>query len=542
MKTLKLSHRASMIMICVVTFITFFVNNHVIEPDIMESRNLITAREMVYDGNWLVPTMNGDLRLEKPPLPTWFAAGAEVLAPDNISAQRFMAGCAALVLILFFWKFAKYILHISPIIPSLILCTCYNFILMARTATWDIYCHAFMMGAIYFMARALLSPGPQWSRLSLSGILIGLSFISKGPVSLYALFLPFIVAFGWMYRPSIKGKILPIGVMILIAVAIGCWWFIYVRIAVPEAFDSVIAKESGSWINHNVRPWWYYWQFFLESGIWSLLLLTSIFVPLFFSKQRTNSQWLFSLTWMLGSLVLLSLLPEKKPRYLLPLLIPASYLMASQIRFWNKTFGINKFSRCESIIFRINAGLLFVVTLVLPVLAWIFAVVPGYMSVGLWILFTIADLGATIILGYAVWRRIPDFMIAGVTVVFLAAVCFAMPSVAKIAGNPDKHSLSLSRNVEELKDIPFYYLDGEPLRIELVYAADKKISPIDLDTIDRVVPCALLSHKEASAILDSLGVSGLQIREIDFYDDNPFPKGSKRYKPDFLYHLTLIKK
>ena len=30
----------------------------------MESRNLITAREMVSEGNWLIPTMNGELRLE----------------------------------------------------------------------------------------------------------------------------------------------------------------------------------------------------------------------------------------------------------------------------------------------------------------------------------------------------------------------------------------------------------------------------------------------------------------------------------------------
>lgn len=56
--------------------------------DIMESRNIITAREMVSDGNWLVPTMNGELRLEKPPLPTWVAGGIEKVFPDSLSAQR----------------------------------------------------------------------------------------------------------------------------------------------------------------------------------------------------------------------------------------------------------------------------------------------------------------------------------------------------------------------------------------------------------------------------------------------------------------------
>ena len=62
---------------------SFFINNGAIFADIMESRNIVTAREMVYDHNWLVPTMNGELRLEKPPLPTWIAAVVEVISPDN---------------------------------------------------------------------------------------------------------------------------------------------------------------------------------------------------------------------------------------------------------------------------------------------------------------------------------------------------------------------------------------------------------------------------------------------------------------------------
>ena len=36
-------------MICI---ISFFINNRVVVPDIMEARNMVTAREMVHDGNW----------------------------------------------------------------------------------------------------------------------------------------------------------------------------------------------------------------------------------------------------------------------------------------------------------------------------------------------------------------------------------------------------------------------------------------------------------------------------------------------------------
>ena len=51
------------LLLSIVCIITFFVNNQVLVPDIMESRNIITAREMARGGDWIVPTMNGELRL-----------------------------------------------------------------------------------------------------------------------------------------------------------------------------------------------------------------------------------------------------------------------------------------------------------------------------------------------------------------------------------------------------------------------------------------------------------------------------------------------
>ena len=74
--TFQISHKQTIWLLAIFVAVTFFANNHVLVPDIMESRNIVTAREMVYDGNWVVTTMNGDLRLENrrcphgpPPLP-----------------------------------------------------------------------------------------------------------------------------------------------------------------------------------------------------------------------------------------------------------------------------------------------------------------------------------------------------------------------------------------------------------------------------------------------------------------------------------------
>lgn len=60
--------------ICFFTAVMLLPNLHVMDVTIMEARNFISAREMVQDGHWLLTTMNGEARYQKPPMPTWITA------------------------------------------------------------------------------------------------------------------------------------------------------------------------------------------------------------------------------------------------------------------------------------------------------------------------------------------------------------------------------------------------------------------------------------------------------------------------------------
>src|SRR3712207_3615056 len=57
-----------------ILYATFFQNLQAVDPSLMEARNFITVREMTQHRNWLIPTLNGEPRLAKPPLPTWITA------------------------------------------------------------------------------------------------------------------------------------------------------------------------------------------------------------------------------------------------------------------------------------------------------------------------------------------------------------------------------------------------------------------------------------------------------------------------------------
>ena len=63
-------------LICIIIFMTHL---DALWVNIMEARNFVTAREMLQDSNWLLTTLNGEPRYQKPPLPTWLSAGSAFL-------------------------------------------------------------------------------------------------------------------------------------------------------------------------------------------------------------------------------------------------------------------------------------------------------------------------------------------------------------------------------------------------------------------------------------------------------------------------------
>src|SRR6187551_2244696 len=55
---------------------------------IQEVRIAETAREMLASGDYVVPHLNGELRLQKPPLPYWTTAASYTLLGVNERAAR----------------------------------------------------------------------------------------------------------------------------------------------------------------------------------------------------------------------------------------------------------------------------------------------------------------------------------------------------------------------------------------------------------------------------------------------------------------------
>ena len=529
-------------LIIIVCFFAFFINNQVVPADIMEARNLATAQEMVREGNYLVPTMNDELRLEKPPLPTWIAAGIEHITPGNLVVQRYATGLVATLMIIFLYLLVSRIARNRTIglISALILATCYNVVFMGRTATWDIYCHSFMLGAIYFLILAFEKEGKQWLHFILSGAFMGLSFLGKGPVSFYALLLPFIISYGIIYRPRLKGKILPLLTMVVICLAISSWWTLYILIFHKDIALSVAQKESSSWLNHNVRPWYYYWGFAAETGIWSLFLLTSIIY--FFVKKKYShkyrKEYAFSVFWLLASLVLLSIIPEKKTRYLLPISIPGSIVIAFYIYQSIKDIS----SKSEKVIFRLNAIVIALILIAIPVAIYMFFFREDMITLPIFICITIFSWALGI---YIIRCCFNPIKVAGIfaaiilTMVMVEALCLI--PIGQVFINQDRHSIRLLRQNQKVQGLPFYHNQDEDLRIELVYEANQTIKPIntaDSIAIQKNKPFVFVSEAPIENVFANQNVT---IEHIDIFDNNWRQSDHKRYNPNLVRRVAIIR-
>lgn len=330
--------------------VLFFVDLDATYPDLMEARNLTSAREMITHDNWWNTTLNLQPRLEKPPLPTWLTAIViQFFGQQDLTLLRLPSALCGILLCCFFYLSIKNLFQNKQLafIATVILQSSYLMIQMARVNSWDIYTHAFMMGGLYFLIRMLQSK----SILNAFGLILCfvLSIYSKGPVSPYALFLPFLIALYFSkYKAELSDKKYALISSIILGLFIGFSWYMSMYLINSDQAMRIVDKETIAWTTKHIRPFYYYLHFPIFCGIWCIPFVVSLFSKKIRNYANGIGDFKFTLIWLLGTLFLLSIIPTKKDRYLLPLLIPMALTTAYGVHFFinkMKEVGLKGFGK-----------------------------------------------------------------------------------------------------------------------------------------------------------------------------------------------------
>lgn len=416
--------------ICIFVALMLLPNLDVMQVTIMEARNFITAREMLTDNHWLLTTMNGEARYQKPPLPTWLSAiSASIFGIKSIFAMRLPTVFLIMIIGVFTYRLSFKLLNnnLHSLINASIVITSFYTVGITIEAPWDIYAHGFMLIAIYNLFLLFDKKNKYWKHTIIAGICLGLSFLSKGPVSLYALFLPFLLAYASTYKfKKIKPKTFSIFSILILMLIIGGWWFIYVRLQDPDTFTKIAQKETSNWGSYNIRPFYYYWSFFTQSGIWTIPAFVSLLFPYLKTRVRNLKAYRFSFYWTIFAVILLSIIPEKKSRYLMPVLIPLAINTGFYIDYLIRRFK-NLQDKKETVPVYFNFGLIATIGVLFPLIAY-FALKDKLN--GHWFTFGLASV-VLFCIGCFIFNRLKSKAIKDVfflTVLFFAAILsFGLP-------------------------------------------------------------------------------------------------------------------
>ena len=527
------------LILCLGIAATLLPNLEVIDVTIMEARNFITAREMLTDNNWLLTTMNGEARYEKPPLPTWLTAiSAMLFGIKSVFVLRLPAVILIMVIVVYVYKISKEISNdtLFAFVSACIASTSFYIIGIIIEAPWDIFAHGFMCVAIYHLFLLFEKSNQIWKNTLIAGCFLGFSFLCKGPVSIYALMLPFLLAYGFTYKYSaFKSKIIPVISIIILMFFIGGWWYVYVRFQDPETFTAITQKETGNWSSYNVRPFYYYWSFFTQSGLWTIPAFISLLYPYLKSRVRNLKAYQFTLLWTLFAVILLSIIPEKKSRYLMPVLIPLAINCSFYIDYLIREFKNLKDKR-ETFPVYFNFGLIGTIGLLFPFLAYWFLQdnLDGYL-----LPFIISSISLFLI-GFFIFRHLRK---RNFKVVFYLSI--GLFAIILITALPLKNAFT-SPNFKpihnlynpDLKVYQFNYISPE-----MIWQYGHKIPDIKLENGTIKLP------KESTFGLLTIGISPedkeilqskYNFKEVYKYDLNQLSKDSKQYKDRLTTNYYIL--
>jgi len=305
----------------------------------MELFNLVPVREAFRDGHWLMPTLNGIPRLEKPPLPVWIPGGLAMLFhSDGLWIVRLPS---AILGVLTCW--ATYGIGCLTsrdrrvgLFAALALAVMLVFIRQARLASYDIYSTAFIILGFFGLLAAIQTRRLWWLWAVFGGAALGLAALSKGPV-----FLAVMIPFGiWLLIYHRKNP--RMWITLAIGFLTGLGTFVPWLLAVSNQHENAQGAWTvwiGQLFHYSDSPdendtRWYYLAMVAWVFPWTPALIAGLVLPFLPSKsdpaptpQERRARWLFWLILVVG-LILLTLPHDKKQRYALQQFPFAALLIA----------------------------------------------------------------------------------------------------------------------------------------------------------------------------------------------------------------------
>ena len=327
------------------------------------------AKEMIKSGDWIVPRLNGEIYLHKPPFLFWLIA-----LPSNIfgSVAPFFARLPSALfawvggLIVYLWGRKMWGGERYGLVSSGVLISSYLYFWQGRIARTDMVFSVLVLLSLYFFylsyfenecyslpplpaprLRQAGSPSPvngeevimvssgkgrgrrkKCILTPLSFAFMGVAGLTKGPVGvlfpLLIIFLFILIQGQWK---KLFQKEFILGYLV-ISFILGSWVIPFIH---QVGWDTALGVWRESKILTRHEPiYLYFYRIWIDFAPWS------VFLPLLFIQlweKDKNQNETFLILWFLTLFILLTLFPYRASKYLLPAFPALALLMGG---FWRK--------------------------------------------------------------------------------------------------------------------------------------------------------------------------------------------------------------
>ncbi|VTS07228.1 ArnT family glycosyltransferase [Tuwongella immobilis] len=230
-----------------------------LEPD--EGRYAQIGREMVSSGDWVVPTLQGQPYLDKPPLFYWGVSLAYRLFGISDASARLVPALAVHLTILLVYLIGRRSLgERSAFWAALLLTISPGFIVMGRLLILDGLLTCCLTAMLLCMLEAIRTPMFRTGWWVAAAVACGLGVLTKGPIALIVLVVPTVV-YRFLSRDVAPVRRTAIAGFLAIVAAINLPWYTAIGLREP------IFLKYFLW-DHNVlrflspfdhlQPVWYY--------------------------------------------------------------------------------------------------------------------------------------------------------------------------------------------------------------------------------------------------------------------------------------------
>ncbi len=297
-----------------------------------EGRRILPAVTMLETGNYIVPQIGSEPYFSKPPLVNWLvAASFKIFGARNEWTARLPSALCVLAVALAFVTLARGSLGGNGAIAAGLMWLT-NFGLLEKGRLIEIEALYVSLTALAFVCWLSWwrEPGQRWLAWTIPWIFLGLGLLAKGPLNLfffYAVVVAVLYSLGELRElrraPHSLGVLLMLG--IFAAWAIPCLTMTnggHVASIWSRQFSGRVAGE-GFYFNA--------WLLNIPRGICYLLPWAALLPFARFRLLQDEGERKFCRALSLGILapfLVVSLMPGALPRYNMPLLAPAIWLLA----------------------------------------------------------------------------------------------------------------------------------------------------------------------------------------------------------------------